>query len=160
MLYIKGCKETWICFLNSLFPSLFLFFFFKIPYKVLEVSTLRKYIWENAQLCHVMTVYTAEPCPWLWLYEAEVHLISRSGRSPEVGSHNPLWYSWLEISMDRGDWQTTVHGAAKSWTWLSDWAQNIWGLVGKAWMLALRRSGTSPPPGKDFKQARVQLPPL
>ena len=27
------------------------------------------------------------------------------------------------IPMDRGAWQTTVHGVAKSRTWLSDWAQ-------------------------------------
>ena len=27
------------------------------------------------------------------------------------------------IPMDRGAWQTTVYGVAKSWTWLSDWAQ-------------------------------------
>ena len=27
--------------------------------------------------------------------------------------------------MDRGDWQATVHGAAKGQTWLSDCAQNL-----------------------------------
>ena len=29
---------------------------------------------------------------------------------------NPLQYSRLENSMDRGAWQATIHGAAKSWT--------------------------------------------
>ena len=36
------------------------------------------------------------------------------GRSPEVGNGNPLHYSCLENSMDRGAWQSSVHGAAKS----------------------------------------------
>ena len=31
-------------------------------------------------------------------------------RSPEVGNGNPLQYSCLENSMDRGAWQATVHG--------------------------------------------------
>ena len=33
---------------------------------------------------------------------------------------NPLQYSCLESSMDRGAWWATVHGVTKSWTWLSD----------------------------------------
>ena len=37
-----------------------------------------------------------------------------SGRSPGVGNGNPLQYYCLENSMDRGAWQTTVHGAAES----------------------------------------------
>ena len=42
-----------------------------------------------------------------------------SGRSPGVRKGNPLQYSCLEKSMDRGAWWTTVHRVAKSWTWLS-----------------------------------------
>ena len=37
------------------------------------------------------------------------------GRSPAEGKGDPLQYSGLEISMN-----CVVHGAAKSWTWLSD----------------------------------------
>ena len=33
---------------------------------------------------------------------------------------NPLQYSRLENSMDRGAWRATVHGVAKSGTRLSD----------------------------------------
>ena len=36
---------------------------------------------------------------------------------PGEGNGNPLQYSCLENPMDRGDWQPTVHGVAKSWTW-------------------------------------------
>ena len=39
--------------------------------------------------------------------------ISRSGRSPGEGNGNPLQYSFLENSMDRGVSQATVHGGAK-----------------------------------------------
>ena len=38
-----------------------------------------------------------------------------SGRSPGEGNGYPLQYSCLENSMDRGVWQATVHGVAKSW---------------------------------------------
>ena len=45
--------------------------------------------------------------------------IPGSGRSPGIGNGNPLWYSCLETSMDRGTWWATVHGVAKSRTQLS-----------------------------------------
>ena len=38
--------------------------------------------------------------------------------SPGGGNDNPLQYSCLENSTDRGAWQATVHGVKKSWTWL------------------------------------------
>ena len=40
------------------------------------------------------------------------------GRSPGEGNGNPLQYSCLENSVDRGAWQATVHGVAKSQTQL------------------------------------------
>ena len=42
----------------------------------------------------------------------DVGSIPGSGRSPGVGSSNPLQYSCLENSIDRGAWQATVHGVA------------------------------------------------
>ena len=42
------------------------------------------------------------------------------GRSPGGGHGNPLQNSCLENPMDRGAWQATVHGVAKSRTPLSD----------------------------------------
>ena len=38
------------------------------------------------------------------------------GRAPAGGNGNPLQYSCLENPMDRGAWQATVHGVAKSCT--------------------------------------------
>ena len=46
-------------------------------------------------------------------------LIPGSERSPGSGNGNPLQYSCLENSMDRGAWQATVHGVKMSWTRLS-----------------------------------------
>ena len=42
------------------------------------------------------------------------------GRSLGEGNGNPLQYYCLENPMDRGAWQATVHGVAKSQTRLSD----------------------------------------
>jgi len=42
--------------------------------------------------------------------------VPRWGRSPGEGKGNPLQYSFMENSMDRGPWQATVHGVAKSRT--------------------------------------------
>ena len=39
-----------------------------------------------------------------------------SGRSPGEGQSNPIQYSGLEKNKDRGAWQATVHGVAKSQT--------------------------------------------
>ena len=50
----------------------------------------------------------------------DLDLIPGSRRSPGRGYGNPLQYSFLENSKDRVAWQATVHGIAKSWTWLSD----------------------------------------
>ena len=44
----------------------------------------------------------------------DVGSIPGSGRSPGGGHGNPLLYSSLENPMERGAWQTTVHGVAES----------------------------------------------
>ena len=51
-----------------------------------------------------------------------VDLIPELGRSPGEGHDNPLQYSCLKNSMDRGGWWAAVHGITNSWTclkWLS-----------------------------------------
>ena len=57
--------------------------------------------------------------------------VSGSGRFSEVGNGNPLQNSCLRNSMDRGAWQATVHGVAKSLTQLSYWARH--GIRIKKW---------------------------
>jgi len=41
-------------------------------------------------------------------------------RSPGEGNRNPVQYSYLKNSMDRGAWQTTAHGVTKSQTGLKN----------------------------------------
>ena len=50
----------------------------------------------------------------------DVGSIHGSEGSPGEGNDNPLQYSCLEISMDRGAWRATTHGVAKSPTRLSN----------------------------------------
>ena len=50
----------------------------------------------------------------------DADLIPGSRRSPGEGKGNPLQYSCLENSMDRGVWWVTVHGIAKSRTQLGN----------------------------------------
>ena len=46
----------------------------------------------------------------------DVGSIPGSGRPPGGGNGNPFQYSGLENSLDRGAWQSIVHGAKKSQT--------------------------------------------
>ena len=54
------------------------------------------------------------------LEETDLGLIPGLGRSPGGKHGNPLQYSYLENSMDRGAWWATVQGVIKSRTRLSD----------------------------------------
>ena len=40
----------------------------------------------------------------------DVSSIPELERSPGVGNGNPLRYTWLESSVDRGSWLAIVHG--------------------------------------------------
>ena len=62
---------------------------------------------------------------WFAMFDGTCHagdlgLISGSGRSLGEVNDNSLQYSCLENPVDRGAWRATVHGVAKSQTWLSD----------------------------------------
>ena len=56
----------------------------------------------------------------------DVSLIPGLGRCPGGGHGNPLQYSCLENIMDRGAWQATVYGAAKSQTQLKWLSTHTW----------------------------------
>ena len=60
------------------------------------------------------------------------------GRSPGEVNGNPLQYSCLENPMDRGAWQSTVHGVAKSWTQLSNFTITAY-LLTKYYFFFLKR---------------------
>ena len=59
------------------------------------------------------------------MQETGVPSLGRDWSRNENGNGNPLQYSCLENSMDRGAWWATVHGIVKSWTWLSDFTITI-----------------------------------
>ena len=48
------------------------------------------------------------------VHAGDVGSVPGWGRSPGEGNGNPLQYSCLEISMDRGACWATVHGVAES----------------------------------------------
>ena len=51
-----------------------------------------------------------------WIYSAlDAGFIPGLGRSPGGGNSNPLQYSCLENPMERGAWQATARGVAKTW---------------------------------------------
>ena len=61
----------------------------------------------------------------------EVTSAPGSGRSPGGRNGNPLQDQCLENPADRGAWRATVHGVAKSRTWLSYWTEMNWCYLSK-----------------------------
>ena len=53
---------------------------------------------------------------YMYIYIFKFPQIKKNGE----GNGNPLQYSCVENPMDRGAWQATVHGLAKSQTQLRD----------------------------------------
>ena len=80
--------------------------------------------------------------------------IPASGRSPGVGNGNPLLYSFLENSIDRGAWWAPVRGAAKSWTRLSDWVHAPWGVYSDPYQRSLSRNHLVAKNRNPFKVTR------
>ena len=58
----------------------------------------------------------------------DVGLIPGPKDSPGEGHGKPLQYSCLENPMNRGVWQATVHGVAKSQTWLTQLSTHTWSI--------------------------------
>ena len=96
----------------------------------LEVWTCGQglFIWSHLLICHGLNhkIYWSFPGGMvlrnLPANARDAGLIPGLGRSPGIGNGNPLQYSCLENSMDRGAWQAPVNEITKSQTWLIGWA--------------------------------------
>ena len=80
-------------------------------------------------ICFVMKTWIKppfRPCGKESTCQAEdMGLIPGLGRCLGERNGNPLQYSCLENSMDRGAWWATVYGVAKSWTQLREQATTV-----------------------------------
>ena len=99
-------KFPWLLYLNK-FP--FIIFYLNSPSLFFISSTVT--------CCYFPGGSMVKNLPAMW---EDVGWIPGSGRSPGGGHGTPLQYSCLENPMDRGAWRGTVHGVAKSQTWLNN----------------------------------------
>ena len=75
----------------------------------------------DGSLCNIVTYITVLPDDSDGKeYARAWGFISRSGRTPGEENDNPLQYSCLENSRDRGAWLATLYGIAKSQILLSE----------------------------------------
>ena len=68
----------------------------------------------NRELNSFVYTFVVDECTHLcWTYYKAVDTgsVPGLGRSPGGGNSNPVQYSYLENSMERGAWQATVHGS-------------------------------------------------
>ena len=124
-LHIKWPKYWNLSFSNSSSNEYSELISFRVDwFDLLAVQgTLKTFL--QCQIIITITDYNGLPS-WLNSKESacnakatgDVGLIPGLGRSLGGEHGNPLQYSCLENLMDRGGWQATVHGVAKSWTWL------------------------------------------
>ena len=59
-------------------------------------------------------IFTSSMCLYLFYILVDIRVCVCGDIYPGKGSGNPLQYSYLENSMDRGAWWTTTHGVTKS----------------------------------------------
>ena len=77
-------------------------------------------IFYNVYNFSLLTSLVAQMVKNLSASSVDSGLIPGLGKDPGEGNGNPLQYSYLENSMNRGAWKSTVHEVAKSRTRLSD----------------------------------------
>jgi len=89
-----------------------------LPFHFLDI------VFQRAGLCtidksHLIKFILYDSCFVFFAIYKHIILLGLERPSGE-GNVNPIQYSCLENPMDRGAWQATAHGIAKSWTQLSD----------------------------------------
>ena len=89
------------------------------------VSSCDCFVWRTPWVgreVRTLVAQTVKNMPAMQERQEMLNSIPGSGRSPREGHGNPLQYPCLENPMDRGAWWATVHGVAKSWRRLNDYA--------------------------------------
>ena len=111
--YVKYFFKYWICLL--LLPLLWY-------YNYVYIGILTMYYTSHTFSTNLGGMWHLR---WHWWWgiclpmQGDAGSIPASGRTPGVGNGNPLQYSCLENSVNRGAWRASVHRVAKSQTWLS-----------------------------------------
>ena len=82
------------------------------------------------------------------------------GRSPREANGNPLQYSCLKNSMDRGAWWATVHGVTKSQTRLSHFTSRHFKIGGRWRALPKWPAGTFRAQGPAWDPVEAREEPL
>ena len=83
-------------------------------------SKISKHHIKQWEICHRLYLPGGSEVKASACNAGDLGSIPGSGRSPGEGNGNPFQYSCLENPMDGGAWWATVHGVAKSQTWLSN----------------------------------------
>ena len=86
----------------------------KVPYKGIYISFTHNWVSLVTQMVKQQQQQQKKPT----CNAGDPDLIPGLGRSPGEGNGYPLQYSCLKSPIDRGAWWTTMHGIAKSLTWL------------------------------------------
>jgi len=85
----------------------------KIKFKKIYIYSLRNFHIYNTVLL-TMCFLGGAVVKNLPVDTGDVDSIPGSGRCPGGGHDNPIQYSCMENSKDRGGWQATIHGVAES----------------------------------------------
>ena len=115
ILFLKFPQSSVICSLCEILSSVYKIISVIPYYDVYSMYSIIHYIIDvnGASLVAQMVKNLPEmQDTWVWSLG--------SGGSPRECNDNPLQYSCLENSMDRGPWRATVFGVTRSQTWLSD----------------------------------------
>ena len=103
--------ETYVCVFFSYYS-----FFLITSGKLLVQKKKKEYVHYNKGFQSVTVVKSLSANAGDAGDPRDAGVILGLGKSPAVESGYPLQYSCLENSMEKGDWQVTVHGIVKSWT--------------------------------------------
>ena len=81
----------------------------------LKIISSFKFIKTRIKARYKLSILTKEEVRWLPIRPPFLFkLFSCNGVEPIMENGNPVWYFCLRNPVDRGVWQATVHGVAKS----------------------------------------------